>query len=294
MKSASSPLIALLNGSDPFLKADLYTWTMIDGSVLRTTDCDVGLVANGHTFPSDNPSMSRTKVTTNIGVEVDSIDITIMPYDAQTIFGMSWQAAARLGYFDGAQVLVETAYIQSGAVVGTLHVFQGQISDVVPERTMITATVKSPLELLAQNFPRNVYQSICLHTVYDAGCGVTKASFTTTGTVGSGSTQTLVKTAAPSPTDFYDQGVITFTSGANNGLRRTVKAYGGTGYGLILPLPVAPASGDTFSIFAGCDKTLATCRSKFSNPSNFRGFPWIPNPETAAPPIPGGTTKTGK
>jgi uncharacterized phage protein (TIGR02218 family) len=38
--------------------------------------------------------------------------------------------------------------------------------------------------------------------------------------------------------------------------------------------PVAP--GDAFVVTAGCDKTLATCRDRFANVANFRGFPHMP------------------
>lgn len=34
--------------------------------------------------------------------------------------------------------------------------------------------------------------------------------------------------------------------------------------------------GETFTIFAGCDKRLSTCRRKFANVRNFRGFPYLP------------------
>ncbi|WP_343061955.1 DUF2163 domain-containing protein [Novosphingobium piscinae] len=194
-------------------------------------------------------------------------------------------------------MLVETAYLQAWpTVVGVLHVFQGFVSDCYPERTMIRVVVKSLQELLAQPFPRNVYQSVCSRTVYDAGCGANKALFTSTGTVASSPapTTTSFKTGHAQAAGYFDQGVITFTSGANAGIRRTVKSYNpATGFTFALPLPVAPAIGDTISVFAGCDKTLATCRSKFNNAGNFRGFPWVPNPETAAPAVPG-YTKSGK
>jgi uncharacterized phage protein (TIGR02218 family) len=38
----------------------------------------------------------------------------------------------------------------------------------------------------------------------------------------------------------------------------------------------ALAEGATFTIYAGCDKRLATCRAKFDNVINFRGFPHMP------------------
>ena len=38
----------------------------------------------------------------------------------------------------------------------------------------------------------------------------------------------------------------------------------------------AAAVGDRFRVSAGCDKRADTCRQKFSNFLNFRGFPHIP------------------
>ena len=37
-----------------------------------------------------------------------------------------------------------------------------------------------------------------------------------------------------------------------------------------------PAQGDLVRIEAGCDRRAETCRLKFSNFLNFRGFPHIP------------------
>ena len=297
MKTVPGPLLSLFNSNSAFSKADLYTWTFIDGTILRVTDADVDIVTGGNTFTSAAPLLERTKTTVSVGVEVDSIDVTAFPKSTDLVNGATWQTAARLGYFDGAQVLIETAYIQTWpTVIGTMHVFQGLVSDIYPERTSVKLAVKSALELLAQPFPRNVYQSVCMHTVYDAGCTATKASFTATGTVVSSPAPTLTsfKTGNAQAVGYFDQGVITFTSGANSGLKRTVKAYDGAGgFTFVLPLPVAPAAGDTISVFAGCDKTVATCRTKFSNDVHFRGFPWVPNPETAAPAV-AGFTKSGK
>jgi uncharacterized phage protein (TIGR02218 family) len=41
-----------------------------------------------------------------------------------------------------------------------------------------------------------------------------------------------------------------------------------------MPQPILV--GDTFTVTAGCDKRFATCRDRFSNGINFRGFPAIP------------------
>jgi uncharacterized phage protein (TIGR02218 family) len=42
----------------------------------------------------------------------------------------------------------------------------------------------------------------------------------------------------------------------------------------------AIAVGDSFIIRAGCDKQFKTCKAKFSNSVNFRGFPHMPGDDT--------------
>jgi uncharacterized phage protein (TIGR02218 family) len=284
MKAISGPLAALFASGAQFFKADLFTYTFIDGSVLRTTSADVALSFGGNTWLSESPIVERTYTTVQVGVTVDTMTLTVKPSIANTIGGLSWQAAARQGYLDGATVLVETAYLTTWpAVIGTLHVFGGNVSEVDPARTQVGLQVTSALELLNRPFPRNLYQATCLHTVYDSGCTVAKASFTVTNTVAASPapTVTSIKTGNAQPAGYFEQGVLTFTSGANNGLKRTVKSYDpATGFTFALPLPVAPSAGDTISVFAGCDKTKATCQSKFSNIGRFRAFPFVPAPET--------------
>jgi len=75
---------------------------------------------------------------------------------------------------------------------------------------------------------------------------------------------------------YFDGGLITFTSGLNDGFSQEVKSYVPGQITLHLPMPYAIAAGDTYSMVAGCDKSLATCRDRFSNVVNFRGEPYLP------------------
>jgi uncharacterized phage protein (TIGR02218 family) len=43
----------------------------------------------------------------------------------------------------------------------------------------------------------------------------------------------------------------------------------------------ALAVGAAFNIVAGCDKRFETCRVKFANQLNFRGFPYMPGDDAA-------------
>jgi hypothetical protein len=85
---------------------------------------------------------------------------------------------------------------------------------------------------------------------------------------------------------YFDLGMLIFTSGQNIGQIRGVKSYtnpsGSAGIvTLIIGLPFAPATSDTFTIYPGCNKAFITCDKKFSNKANFGGMPFIPSPETA-------------
>ncbi|MCX8254020.1 MAG: phage BR0599 family protein [Beijerinckiaceae bacterium] len=80
----------------------------------------------------------------------------------------------------------------------------------------------------------------------------------------------------------HTQGTITFTSGANAGVSATVKSVAaGASLTLAYPLQAAPAPGDAFTVYQGCDHRLTTCQSQFANQANFRGFPFVPPPTVA-------------
>lgn len=82
--------------------------------------------------------------------------------------------------------------------------------------------------------------------------------------------------------DWFSRGLLTFTAGAATGQAIEVKTHAvsaATGSVTIelwsaARLPLSP--GQTFTVSAGCDKTIATCNAKFANSLNHRGFPTIP------------------
>ena len=150
-------------------------------------------------------------------------------------------------------------------------------------RTTAKFNCKSKVEDLNVQVPRNILQPTCVHTLFDSGCGLSKASFAVSGTVQAGSTVNKLLTTLVQADAYFDNGQLVFTSGANNGHLVAVKKYlnsGETVY-FVVPLPAVPNVADTFTIYPGCDKTQATCAGKFSNLVNFGGFPYVPAPETA-------------
>lgn len=280
MRTLTPALQTLLSTADHFYRADLYTITLIDGTVIRTTDADRALVWDGSTFDSCTPPIRRARVRRSLGVSVDNLRLDVSP-STTTIGGRTWAAAARVGAFDGAQITVTAAYLSEWpTIVGVLSIFTGFVSTVEPSSAGLSISVKSALEAFRRPVPRNVYQTTCANVLYDNSCGVSRAAQTRTGTITAASTVLQLFTSITAPDTFLALGSITFTSGANVGQTRTIRSQVGGTIRLLDPLLSVPAIGDTFSALAGCDRALSTCRAKFNNAARFRGFPFVPVPET--------------
>lgn len=288
MKTASPDLIALLNSSTQFRMADLFTITLVSGVVVRYTSADLDIAYGGQTYSAQGPLIRRGTVRVVKGLEVDTLDLTVSASasnSAHTLEGAPFIQAALKGSLDGATVLLQRAFMADwgSAPAGVVVLFSGRVSDVSGSRTEARVVVKSDIELLNIRMPRNLYQAPCLHTVYDSGCAASKSAKQVLGrcfTSPAGSDGRWLKSNRTEPTGWFNQGVLTFTSGVNMGVKRTVKTYSGGLFYFALPLPRPPAAGDSFLVYPGCDKTQATCQAKFNNLARFRGYPYIPIPET--------------
>ena len=280
MKSASTTLVNFLNTNQQFYMADLYTLTLNGGYVARYTSWDQDLSSGGNLFNAF--AIERSKIRTVVGVEVDTLEVNVFAKNTDLLNGAPWFSAVQRGALDSAILKLERVFMATAndTSMGTISLFSGRVSDTEVSRTEAKLTVKSELELLNTNLPRNLYQSGCLHTLYDNGCQLNKANYAVGGTVVSGDVTSL-NTTISRATDYFTLGVVKFTSGVNNGVTRSVRYHSGGSFVFALPLVSAPAAGDTFIAWPGCDKTKDTCSGKFNNVVNFRGFPYVPTPETA-------------
>lgn len=281
MKSITPELKSHFEAGGPFLMADLYTITLVSGVALRWADYDVDIYANGWTFSSNGPTLKRGKTRVVIGVEVDTLDISIYPKPSDLVDGMPITAAGPAGSFDGATVKLERAFLTAPNIaIGTVVLFVGRCADLTCGRTELQMRVNSSVEALNCKLPRNLYQASCLHTLYDSGCGVARSSFGIGSIVTSGSTSMLLNSGLSYPDGWFDRGYIVMSSGDLAGSRRTIKSYISGVVSLLSPLPDVPAIGDSFVAYPGCNKS-SDCFDKFSNLTNFRATPFIPSPETA-------------
>lgn len=142
------------------------------------------------------------------------------------------------------------------------------------------------MSLLLRQQLGDVATSNCRYTLGDAGCKVNLASFTSSGAVVQAVTSRLLFTASHADfsgkaAEYYNLGVITWTSGANSGLTSEVALSGAPSgnvisFTLLDATPLNIAASDAFSIYPGCDLLESTCIAKFNNIVNFGGFNYMP------------------
>ena len=279
MKTASPELIDLLQTTNEFLMADLFEIKLQNGSSVRYSSFDFDVTHDGNVYSSTGPNIDRGRTRVMTGVEVDTLSLEIFPGDNHTLLGKPWLHAANSGGLDGAEVIVYKAFMSDvSTVVGVIMLFSGQIAEIQISRVSVKVTVNSNLQLLNVKMPRNLWQPSCLHTLYDADCGVIRSGSSSAVLVNS--TKTRLLCSLSNTAGYFDQGYIQFTSGPMAGINRTIKSYTAGIIDLLGPLPSVPATSDQFFAYRGCDKTKSTCGTKFNNLVNFRGFPFVPVPET--------------
>ena len=290
MKSAPAALIAALQSGRELAFADCFTLTLADGTVARTTNAQypVSVPQSGApvlVFAAGDILIDGLKLKQTVGVDIDEQQVDIAFKPTSTIAGLPWPVAVREGRFDGATFdrarVVMAAPGMAPIANALVTMFHGEVATVDNiGRLSCRMTVKSMLNKLAIDMPRDIWQPSCLNTLYDGLCGLSKSANSASGTVGANPTLTFIPWSG-SAQDFYDQGTVTFEGGANVGISRTVRQSTPAGLYLQRPLDYLPAAGDGFVVYKGCDKTTATCAGRFNNLANFRGFPFVPPPELA-------------
>ena len=125
------------------------------------------------------------------------------------------------------------------------------------------------------------YQIECNARFGDAYCKINKeaAENKVTGTATGGTTTTLIDTNnLTQANDYWNWGIVTFTSGNNNGSSRKILDFDAATDTATFDyaLDNAVAIGDTYTIYRGCDKTLNICDVTYSNTANYHGFHTIP------------------
>lgn len=190
------------------------------------------------------------------------------------------------GRYDGAAV---TLYrVNWRAPAERLVLARAHMGEIERRASQFTVELRGQAEALSRTVGR-VYQRTCDAVVGDARCGVDldTPQFTTDGTVTRllDEQRFLADGLAGFEARWFDHGAIRWMTGANAGLAGHIKTHSpgpqGTAIELWVPTGTPIEVGDRFVARAGCDRRADTCRNKFSNLINFRGFHLMPGNDFA-------------
>lgn len=298
MRSPSTAMRAHLDASASTF-CNCWRLARKDGTIEGFTDHDRDLSFGGVTYRAAS-GLTATQIEASVGLAVGSGEVV----GALQSDGLCERDLAG-GLYDGAGV--EIWLVDWRDADNRLLLDATTIGEVTRSEFAFRAELRSLAHLFDETRGES-FQRGCSADLGDARCKVDlgAAPFHTTGVVLALAHLALAHgaiiagLASEFADEFFTGGSLTFTSGANAGARVTVKSHrrSGENAGIALWSQLAGpvASGDTFAIVAGCDKSAASCERKFSNIVNFRGFPHMPGndvvmsyPSSLAPSMDGGS-----
>ncbi|MEM8935282.1 MAG: DUF2163 domain-containing protein [Pseudomonadota bacterium] len=243
-----------------------------DGATLGFTDHDRVLSFDGTVFSPDSGA-TGSAMSASADLAVDNAELEgALASDALS------REDLIAGRYDGAGI--EIWRVNWAAPEQRALLKQGVIGEIAAIGDAFRAEFRGAAYALNQPTGR-VYQRLCDVDLGDARCGVnlTDPQYTTSGAVtGLQDSERFIASGFDGVEDgWFALGVLTWTSGANEGARIHIKTQTGAGaIALWRPPGAAIAIGDQFTATAGCDKAFETCKDKFSNAVNFRGFHLMP------------------
>ena len=269
MKTASANLKAHLAG-ETLTICTLWKITRTDAAVFGFTDNSRDITYGGLLYEAAT-GHTPSGVKTTSDLSVDNLEV-------QSILssGKITEADLQAGLWDYATIEIMIVNYKALAD-GHMMLRKGWIGNVKTGRTIFVAELRGMMQPLQQSIGR-IYTAACDADLGDARCGVTLASYTVTGSVTTATSgRVFTDTARTEADNYFAGGLITWTSGDNDTYRMEVKSSTSAGVvTLQQAMPNATVIGDTYSLSAGCDKLLETCKTKFNNVINFRGFPHVP------------------
>ena len=263
-------------------------WTVFrkDGVTLGFTDHDRDLTVNGVICRADTGMTARALQQTT-GLSVDNTEA----FGALSAAAIS-EDDLLAGRFDGAEV---RAYLVNWtSPQDYLEQFRGHLGEISRVGGSFKAELRGLTDLL--NRPHGMaYTPGCSAVLGDSRCrfDLSQPGYFAEHVVEAVEDDRIFFLSGLAGFDdhWFESGRFEITSGAAAKLVNVVKIDRQEGPLRRIELwqsmgaPVVP--GDTFKVFAGCDKVPKTCQLKFANFLNFRGFPHIPGEDwLASYPVP--------
>ncbi len=249
--------------------------TRADGVAYGFTDHDEAFAFDGVVFRPDS-GMTARALEQRTGLSVDNSEVVGVLSDAAIA-----EVDVVAGRFDGAAV---EAWLVNWAEPGERMLqFRGSLGEIERAGAEFRAELRGLAEAL--NRPQGyVYQGPCSAVLGDARCRVdlgVPGRAVEVGVLEVVNARTFrVLPQVAFAERWFERGRFRVLTGAAEGLVGLVKVDRIVAAGRELELweevraEIRP--GDAVRVEAGCDKRAETCRGKFGNFLNFRGFPHVP------------------
>jgi uncharacterized phage protein (TIGR02218 family) len=265
-KTLSVALAAHYAGNATTL-ARLWKITRTDGEVFAFTDHNSAITYLTVVYEPSSV-FDASAIDTSADLNVDNLELEGLLNSA----GITNEDLER-GRWDGAAVeIIEVNF--KDLTMGHNWLRVGVLGEIRRNGEKYTAELRGLMHKLQNNIGR-VVKPACDARLGDARCSVDIEALRQTGDVTSvDDNRNFIISLADAN---FTGGVITWTSGLNDGLSMEIKSIDSdVTVELQLPMPYDVQIGDDFTIVPGCDKTKTTCKDVYDNVINFRGFSFVP------------------
>jgi uncharacterized phage protein (TIGR02218 family) len=238
-----------------------------DGIAIGLTGHDRDLAIDGLLHRAA-PGMTPSAIKRSDGLDADTMDVA----GALTSTAISARDLAA-GRWDGARVRLFAAD-WTGAD-GRVALGEGTIGAVETKNGAFSAELRGGSAALDRPVAEETSPE-CRAELGDKRCRVAMAARRRFARVVAVTGRTVTVDTAEPDRNAFGGGLLRWFGGTNSGLEGAIASSDGTSVTLRTEPVFAPLPGDQIELIEGCDKSLATCASRFGNAANFRGEPYLP------------------
>ena len=243
-----------------------------DGVVMGFTSHDLDISYDGVNYKASSALMPST-IETSSALASDNLNLSgAISHDDIT------EEDLRAGLYDSAFVQIFKCNWKD-INQGVILIRKALIGDIQASDGQFNVELKGIAEILQKEIGRT-YVAECQLELGDRQCKVDIESFAVNKAVTVSGNYKFRVSDLPESVGYYNYGKVRFLDGNNIGLEMEIKSdasvSGEREIELFLPMEKSIDVGDNIRFYPGCDKTIGTCKNKFSNFLNYFGFPDIP------------------
>lgn len=243
------------------------------GEVMGFTDHDRDLFFEDTLFEAD-AGFTATEIDSSLGLSVDNLEASGALSSARIS-----ETRLAAGDFDNAAIALWR--VNWHDVNQRVLLKRGNLGEVTRGKDFFVAELRGLAHVLDQPMGR-LFQHGCDAVLGDQRCGVALAGLSVAAQVTACLARVAIQASGAQGfvAGYFSGGTVKFLTGPNAGRLCQIKAHRLDGVTASLDLwqalPSDAQQGDQMMLTPGCDRQLATCRDKFANAVNFRGFPHMP------------------